>query len=424
MTIFRSKTPRTCPRGSEVVAWAWRFCAVSNLLACGYAGDELQVTDPAIVGAIQVDSAIASGGQRVTRFAEHGDWSIVVARAPGDRTLTAVSTAGSVRKTQLPVSFLVGDASGVRKVSPDSADAGAPSKEPLIRAVEGGPNPLVLFCGGTPLLYEASPDGTLASASVNQGLCDAARGGVVGASRDGNSLLVASSSGALLTVQTWSRDALAAPDIRSSTTSGAGCTPLAVAGSASGGVLVVCANAVGTVYLTDTKGAERIALAEGDDYPARAWIETADERVVWSTRAGVRVEWSTLDGPDEPPVRYVPKPPGISEPDMVWSVPNTDFDAVSVFTVPNERAAAVHVGLSVPVRAAALQWRASSKELVRTDAATTPCASRATCRLVGESMLLGVIPNPTGALGVYSFWSWSDLEAVVIAPLVRPEEVQ
>lgn len=46
----------------------------------------------------------------------------------------------------------------------------------------------------------------------------------------------------------------------------------------------------------------------------------------------------------------------------------------------------------------------------------TPCAVRDTCRLYGESSLLGVLGSPEGRLGVYAVWGWNGAYLVYAAP--------
>lgn len=94
---------------------------------------------------------------------------------------------------------------------------------------------------------------------------------------------------------------------------------------------------------------------------------------------------------------------------------------------PNPELAKLDMPISYSVRL-------PSEEGYRTiQAPSTPCATRESCRNIGESYLQGVVDTASGPLGVYLLWTWeldprviagrgSDdyLAALVVAPLDRP----
>ncbi len=57
-----------------------------------------------------------------------------------------------------------------------------------------------------------------------------------------------------------------------------------------------------------------------------------------------------------------------------------------------------------------------------TQAATTPCVSRSTCRNIGESYLVASFDSSAGPVGLYAFWSWTGYLAAYVTPVSRPDE--
>jgi hypothetical protein len=188
----------------------------------------------------------------------------------------------------------------------------------------------------------------------------------------------------------------------------------------------------GVVYVEETQAGQFVAVVQtasglavvrsdgtSREAPIAMGTPIASERdaggdVVLFLPDGSAVFWAIDDATSAPAAVAAPPPPGDFA-QQAWIAAGSPGAAYVGSFAPNPT---FDQG-RVPNAYAAKRWthRAFDAKAVP----TTPCASRAKCRMFGESFLVAVLDTPKGGVGLYAYWSWSSLLAFYAAPIDRTE---